>query len=248
MPIRAVSLDVGWTLAYPRESMWEIFADLCTKAGRPVSAAETERLVRALWVVGQERASRELEQERQYTDSDEEFAQQFRMLGQLVFHQLGVEDGHEQLMSEFFARFWHPEQWQLFPDVPETIAALRARGLRVGVLSNAPSDMPRLLERLGILEQLDYVVVSACEGTRKPDARIFARTLERAGVQPEEHVHVGDMYVEDILGGTRAGVHTFLIERGRHALFPSFRESEGRGLAAERVVETLTDFVARLPR
>jgi putative hydrolase of the HAD superfamily len=246
MPIRAVSLDVGWTLAYPRESMWEILAELCCKAGRPVSAEETEKIVRSIWILGQERAQRELEEHREYTDSDEEFAGQFRVLGQLVFHQLGVEGDTEPLLEEFFARFWHPDQWQLFPDVPDALAALRARGLRVGVLSNAPSDMPRLLERLGVLGELDYVVVSACEGTRKPDRRIFARTLERAGVHPSEHVHVGDMFIEDILGGERAGVHTFLIERGRQALFPSFRESEGRALPAERVVSSLAEFVARL--
>lgn len=248
MPLRAVSLDVGWTLAYPRESMWEIFADVCRQAGVGVTAEETERLVRGLWVAGQQRAEQELDRHSEFTDSDEEFAQQFRFLGQVIFHQLGVTERHEELIAQFFARFWHPEQWQLFPDVPEAIRELRGRGVRVGVLSNAPSDMPRLLERLGVLEQLDYVVVSACEGTRKPDRRIFARTLERAGVRPQDHLHVGDMYIEDVLGGTRAGVQTVLIERGPRALFPNYRESEGRSLPAERIVASLEELLARLPQ
>ena len=38
------------------------------------------------------------------------------------------------------------------------------------------------------------------------------------------------MYLEDILGGRGAGVHTLLMERGTRSLFPSFRESEGRDL------------------
>lgn len=227
--------------------MWEIFADVCCQAGVAVTAVETERMVRQLWVAGQQRAEQELDRHPEFTDSDEEFAQQFRLLGQFVFHQLGVIDRHEELIERFFARFWHPEQWQLFPEARDVVQELRGRGLRVGVLSNAPSDMPRLLERLGLLQHLDYVVVSACEGTRKPDRRIFARTLERAGARPEEHLHVGDMYIEDILGGTRAGVYTVLIERGPRALFPSYRESEGRSLPAERIVSSLDELVSRLP-
>ncbi len=246
MRIRAVSLDVGWTLAYPRESMWEIFADVCRGAGVAVSAEETESMVRSLWLVGQRRAEEHLRSGGQYSDSDEEFAAQFRFLGQLIFGQLGVRGDTETLMEEFFRRFWQPDQWQVFPDALDTIRTLRALGLRVGVLSNAPSDMPKLLDRLGILPYLDYVVISAREGTRKPDRRIFQRAIELAGASADQVVHVGDMYVEDVLGGRHAGVHTFLIERGKHALFPNHAESEGRNLADLRVLRSLAEFVDRV--
>src|SRR5512143_2069152 len=54
--IRAVSFDLGWTLAYPEASMWEIFADLCTQAGVPTAPESCEQLVRALWNAGAEQA------------------------------------------------------------------------------------------------------------------------------------------------------------------------------------------------
>lgn len=246
MPIRAVSLDVGWTLAYPRESMWEIFADVCRRAGAVTTPEHTEATVRSLWVRGQAHAEEQLRAGVQYSDSDEEFAAQFWFLGQLIFRELGIRDDGQTLMGEFFRRFWDPAQWRLFPDVIDALRALRAKGFKIGVLSNAPSDMPKLLERLGVLPYLDYLVISAREGVRKPDRRIFFRALERAGTVAAETVHVGDMYVEDILGGQAAGVHTFLIERGPHALFPNYRESEGRNLPGERIVRDLLEFVGRL--
>lgn len=246
MRIRAVSLDVGWTLAYPRESMWEIFADVCGSVGVCVKADEVEAFVRSIWTTGQQHAEQQLKTGACYSDSDEEFSAQFRLLGQLIFRHLGLVEDSDALMEQFFRRFWHPDQWQLFPDAIEALRELRARRLRIGVLSNAPSNMPLLLERLGVLPYLDYLVISAVEGVRKPDRRIFLRTLERAGSEPSETAHVGDMYVEDVLGGGSVGLATFLIERGKYALFPNFRESEGRNLPRERVVESLEEFVQRI--
>lgn len=246
MSIRAVSLDVGWTLAYPRASMWEIFADLCNEAGAPTTALACEQAVRALWTFAQTRAEQHFRGGAEYTDSDVEFAAQFGNLGRLIFGQLGVTDDQESLMERFLERFWTDDNWLIFPDVLVSLERLRERGVRIGVLSNAPSDMPKLLDRLGITPYLDYTVVSATEGYKKPDRRVFEVAVNRAGVAPGEILHVGDMYVEDIVGGTFAGLQTRLIERGARALFPSFRESEGRNLPPHQVVSGLDAVVGSL--
>ena len=104
---------------------------------------------------------------------------------------------------------------------------------------------PSFLERLGLAPHLDFTVVSAIEGVKKPDRRIFEVTLARAGVAPHETLHVGDMYLEDIVGGRAAGVNTLLMERGKRALFPNYRESAGRNMAASTVVNSLTDILER---
>ncbi len=244
--IRAISLDVGWTLAYPRASMWEIFADLCAAAGAPTTAAACEQLVRMLWSSGQEYAEQQFHAGARYSDSDEEFAGLFGQMGRLIFSQMGVADGHDERMRQFLQLFWNETNWTVFPEVPEVLAALRARGVRLGVLSNAPSNLPSFLDRLGISPYLDFRVVSAIEGVKKPDRRIFTVALSRAAVQPEAMLHVGDMYLEDIVGGRAAGLNTLLIERGARALFPSFRESEGRSVEPGTVVNDLTELLHRV--
>jgi FMN phosphatase YigB (HAD superfamily) len=118
--------------------------------------------------------------------------------------------------------------------------------LHIGVLSNAPSNLPSFLERLGLAPHLDFTVVSAIEGVKKPDRRIFEVTLARASVAPEEMLHVGDMYLEDIVGGRAAGMNTLLMERGKRALFPNYRESQGRDIAASAVASDLRQVLRRL--
>ncbi|MBI3783811.1 MAG: HAD-IA family hydrolase [Deltaproteobacteria bacterium] len=244
--IQAISLDVGWTLAYPQESMWAIFADLCTSAGVRTDPTACEQLVRSLWTFGQTRAEEHFRSGAEYADSDEDFAAQFATLGGIIFAQLGVADGHSELMQRFLQRFWSRDNWQIFPDVIESLHELRGRGLRLGVLSNAPTDLPLLLDQLGISPLLDFCVVSARAGVKKPDRRVFAMTVQRAGVAAESVLHVGDMYLEDIVGGAAAGLNTLLIERGNRALFPNFRESEGRTIESDKIVSDLSQVLQRL--
>lgn len=238
--IRAISFDVGWTLAYPRASLWDIFADLCTQAGIATTPESCEQLVHALSSAVAEQAEQRFHAGAIYTDSDEEFAGQFAQMGALIFAQMGVAGGHEALMQRFLELFWNEGNWAVFPEVIDVLRTLRARGLRVGVLSNAPSNLPSFLDRLGLAPHLDFTVVSAIEAVKKPDRRIFEVTLSRAGVAPHETLHVGDMYLEDIVGGRAAGINTLLMERGKRALFPNYRESEGRDLEPSAVVNSLT--------
>jgi len=237
--LKAVSLDVGWTLAYPAESMWAIYARICREEGVPTVAEDCERLLRNLLSAGHEQAQERFRSGAEYRDSDAEFAGAFVQLSHLIFGQAGLGERAAELSERFFAAFWNEDNWRAFPDSVAVIQALRTRGLKVGVLSNASSDLPKFLARLGILPHLDFVVVSAIEGVKKPDRRIFERTLERAGVAAGEHLHVGDMFLEDVLGAAALGVRALLIERGEHAMFPSFRESEGRDLPAGTVVRDL---------
>ena len=244
--IRAVFLDVGWTLAYPRGWLWEIFADLCTQAGAPTTPESCEQLIRVLWRSGQGHAEQHFRAGAQYSDSDAEFAGLFTQMGRVIFAQLGVAEGHDALMQRFLQAFWNEGNWVTFPEVLECLVTLRTRGLRLGVLSNAPSDLPSFLDRLGVAPYLDFTVVSAIEGVKKPDRRIFETALTRAGVTPHEAVHVGDMFIEDILGGRAAGLQTLLMERGSRALFPNFRESEGRQIEPDAVVSDLVQVLDRV--
>jgi putative hydrolase of the HAD superfamily len=91
------------------------------------------------------------------------------------------------------------------------LEALRGRGLRLGVVSNA-FDPPALLHRdladAGIAERVDYAVFSSEVGRRKPDAAIFARALDALGVPAERTLFVGDRLYEDVRGARDVGMRT----------------------------------------
>ena len=104
-------------------------------------------------------------------------------------------------------------RFRVFPDVPDALADLRARGLRLVCVSNWDVSLPEVLDRCGVGEALDGVVTSAGSGSRKPDPVIFSQALELAGCAADEAVHVGDTLEEDVAGAEAAGIRALLLDR-----------------------------------
>ncbi len=114
----------------------------------------------------------------------------------------------------------------LHPQTHELLDAMRAHGLRIGVVSNT-FDPPELLHadlaRLGVTSRVDAIVFSSELGVRKPHPRIYQEALARLGVAPEHALFVGDRVREDIEGPRALGMRTCLAlyyrqDEGDHAL------------------------------
>jgi len=91
---------------------------------------------------------------------------------------------------------------------------------RLAVISNfdhAPTAR-RLLEESGIVGHFEQVVISAEEGLRKPHPEIFARTLSRMGLAPQEALFIGDSLAIDIAGAKGAGMDVAWVNRDGEAL------------------------------
>ena len=223
--VQAVFFDVGWTLSYPQRSLWDAFAEVIREAGVEKTSEEVEGMVHSVIARRRDQAISEFMAGAEYSDSDEQFEALFLSLGHLLFRKMGLEGDPEAFTRDVLERFWLLENWAVYPDVIDSIERLRARKIRIGVLSNATSALVGFLEEIGLLPYFDFTVVSAVVGTKKPDRRIFERALEQAGVEATNAAHVGDMYLEDILGARNVGVRPFLIDRGRKSLFPNFPEA-----------------------
>jgi putative hydrolase of the HAD superfamily len=100
---------------------------------------------------------------------------------------------------------WFP-QHQLDSTTHALLEALRGRGLKLGIVSNAfdpPELLRRDLDRLGITQRIDSAVFASEAGVRKPHPAIFQRALDALGVAGERTLFVGDALASD-LGGARA--------------------------------------------
>jgi putative hydrolase of the HAD superfamily len=107
----------------------------------------------------------------------------------------------------------------LMPHVRVALAAMRARGYRLGVICNTGMAGGRVLRevlrRHGLLGYLDVTVFSNEFGMSKPHPSIFAHTLaELGGVRPGEALHVGDIEELDVEGARRAGLWSALYAPG----------------------------------
>jgi len=61
------------------------------------------------------------------------------------------------------------------------LAALRERGVHIGVISDWGSNLGTILDGLGLGRHLDFVLASGSVGLAKPDPALFRMALERAG-------------------------------------------------------------------
>jgi putative hydrolase of the HAD superfamily len=104
-------------------------------------------------------------------------------------------------------------RFRAFPEVVEVLAAARARGARLVVVSNWDVSLHDVLADTGLAPLLDGVLTSAEVGSAKPAPAIFARALALAGVRAEEALHVGDSVEHDVAGARAAGVPVRLIVR-----------------------------------
>ena len=107
-------------------------------------------------------------------------------------------------------RAWAPAR-QLGATSLALLEALRDRGLKVGLVSNAFDPgwlLHRTLAEMGLAERLDVAVFSSEVGKRKPHPAIFERALHELGVRPEEALFVGDRLFEDVRGAADLGMRT----------------------------------------
>ena len=107
-----------------------------------------------------------------------------------------------------------PKEFAPFEDTVPSLEALRARGYRLGVITNLRADLDSLIRRAGLAEMLDFSVTSAQAGREKPHPPIFQEALKRAAVAPDEVLHVGDQIRSDVAGARAAGMHAALLDRG----------------------------------
>ena len=104
--------------------------------------------------------------------------------------------------------------WRAYDDARATLENLRARGLKLALLSNATDHA--LIERMArngaIAEFFGPLLSSAKISFRKPDPRAFQPILNAWQIPAHEIVMVGDTVNFDILGAHRAGLRGVLIE------------------------------------
>ena len=80
----------------------------------------------------------------------------------------------------------------LHDDVVPFLESLRGRGVRTAFVSNCAENTRPLLDRLGLTELVDELVLSCEVRAVKPDPAIFDVALERLGARPGEALFVDD--------------------------------------------------------
>jgi phosphoglycolate phosphatase len=128
-----------------------------------------------------------------------------------------------------------------YPGIPETLVALRTRGITLAVLTNKPQRATvEILARLDLAPAFSHVIGGDTAAGRKPDPSGLLDIVARSGSTPASTVLVGDSPV-DLATARQAGTRICLA---RYGFGYRFEPDAFRG--DELFVDTPTELVERL--
>jgi len=203
--LTTIFFDCGGTLFYVEPPANEVWARSCRELGLIVTKKDLDEHESAFDAY--DRAHFPIEDEGRYFEEFHIFA--MNLLG----FKITCEDAGA--MQEYFNMNLNVIK---FPEVDETLAGLKKKGMRLAVISNAFPNQRQKLRGLDIEGYFEDIILSSEVGFPKPDRRIFEVALAKLGVAPEESLYVGDSYEKDIIGAKNAGMKTVLVDRLKESL------------------------------
>ena len=159
-----------------------------------------------------------------------------------LFRVKGVSHKAEELginAAQLF-RISSIEYLRLYPHVLEALAALREKGFRLWLLSNAQRIFTEYeLRSLGLHQQLDGIYISSDYRCRKPDRRFFQALLEEQHLDPGKCLMIGNDRNTDIAGAKAAGLATLFMHTN---LTPPDQKEADPACLPGRCGDSVTDF------
>lgn len=148
-----------------------------------------------------------------------------------VFGALIERDENHQKIFEIFG-VTRDGSWpgfgteHLYPDAVPCLRALKAKGMRIGLVGNTSPQIEDILRTLDL--PVDVIGSSGRWGVEKPDPRFFARVLQESGFAPDETAYVGDRLDNDVLPAVEAGMVGVFLRRGPWGILHSERPDVAR--------------------
>lgn len=207
--MRALLLDAVGTVIRLREPPARVYARIAAAHGIQVELSEIERKLRPLLA---RLAPPPLLGVSLDAIPDLEREQWRRLIRQV----LGDAAGDGDCFDELFAYYGVASTWELVPGALRALDRVRARAVRVAVVSNMDARLEILLKELGLATRLDSVVIPANSGLAKPDPRIFYAALDRLEVPPAKSLYVGDRERDCVDAARAAGLPALRYDPTAH--------------------------------
>jgi HAD superfamily hydrolase (TIGR01549 family) len=211
--LAAVLFDVDFTLARPGP---ELGPTGYVRAGRRCGLELDE----ALYEQARDRARERLERHPELAHDEEVW---IAFTERIVTGMGGGASGARACALRIIEAWEQSENFDLYDDALPTLAGLRERGIKLGLVSNGTRDLDAFVRHHGL--EVDAAVSSRSHGKIKPDPSIFRAALARLEVGPHEALMVGDQPGDDVEGARSIGMEALLLDRDDR--FPDRRDRIG---------------------
>ena len=150
------------------------------------------------------------------TEIYEEKGIEYQQVFDILLHRLLGKNDHKILSAGIVAyRTAREAELNTYPRVVPTLISLLKMGIKLGVVSDAPSREAWLrLSYIGLHHIFDAVITVEESLERKPSPVPFNMILARLEVKPEESLMVGDWAERDVVGAKSVGMKTAFARYG----------------------------------
>ncbi len=197
---RAVIFDVDFTIAKPGPDLGpEGYVRLGVRHGLELAAARYDDARRAAFLTLKRHPE---------LDHDQE---SWILFTEQIIRGMGGTGATYPAAAEMTANWEHAHHFELFDDARPALVALRACGVKLGLLSNTDRDLGLFVTHHQL--DVDAVLTSRLHGKTKPHETIFRRMLGLLGVDAADAVMVGDTVEDDVEGARAVGMRAILVDR-----------------------------------
>ena len=159
----------------------------------------------------------------------------FAALG--AVHQTTLSDDLAVRLADRFTRFREEEAF-VFPGAHDAIDALRARGVKLALVTNGGADSQRAkVERFALAHRFDHIQIEGEHGFGKPEARAYLHAMQALGVTAAETWMVGDNLEWEVEAPQRLGIYAIWIDVHGDGL------PAGSTIKPDRIIRSLTELL-----
>jgi len=133
---------------------------------------------------------------------------------------------------------YRDEQMFVFPGAHEAIDALKARGVKLALVTNGAAEPQRAkVERFALTHRFDHIQIEGEHGFGKPEERAYLHAMDALGVTARETWMVGDNLEWEVEVPQRLGIYAIWIDVHGDGL------PEGSTVKPDRIIRSLTELL-----
>ena len=142
---------------------------------------------------------------------------------------------------KLYELYWSTMLETLVPydGVFEVFKTLKENGIKIGVGSDMTPYIQMLkLEKMKVLQFVDFIVTSEEAGEEKPSSKLFQMCLDKAGFEKSECLFVGDDLRKDYSGAKNFGMKALLFnDKGKYEI-----EEENQVRSLKQVLQRVLSY------
>ena len=128
-----------------------------------------------------------------------------------MIEKLKIKYSHFSIINNIYWNNFY-ENIKPYDYVKEFLEWNSKHNIKIGIITDYETEYQIIkLEKLGLLEYIDYIITSEEVGTEKPSSKIFYKILDQMNLSSEDVIMFGDNYDKDIKGAMKFNILSYWV-------------------------------------